>query len=290
MFNFAASGSASVVRRRPVVPFAVSAAIPGVAVMLVLALTFSDGIAGRPGPAHAMILLAPLPVVRSVPQAAHLAEPIPPRLFRAPVIQSLPASLVEMAPIPALQIPLIEVAHPLLAGPEIARLPVAPPPPLRIDNLASPQAPAKVADSPALAIARSSGFVPIAVEAPHHPRGQPMLPGGFEDATLLAASQPHRADVAPVAPVSRSVEILSKPRPVYTEEARRQRIEGEVLLEVLFAASGQARVLGTIRGLGHGLDESAIAAAEAIHFRPAERGGIAADSTAIVHIVFQLAF
>ncbi len=94
----------------------------------------------------------------------------------------------------------------------------------------------------------------------------------------------------PVLPVTRSVEILSKPRPAYTEEARRQRIEGEVLLEILFAASGQVRVLGTVRGLGYGLDENAVAAAEAIRFRPAERAGIATDSTAIVHIVFQLAF
>ena len=58
----------------------------------------------------------------------------------------------------------------------------------------------------------------------------------------------------------------------------------------LFAASGPARVLATVRGLGYGLDESAVAAAEAIRFRPAERAGIPADSTAIVHIVFQLAY
>jgi TonB family protein len=258
--------------------------------MLVLALTFSDGIAGRPRPAHAMILLAPPPLLHAVPQVARRTDPMPPRLFRAPVIQSLPAPLREAIPVPALQIPPIEVAHPLLATAEIARLPVAPAPPLRIDHLAAPEAAAKVVDSPAMGIARASGFEPIAMEVPHRTGGQAMLRGGFADATLLPASQPPRAGVAPAAPVSRSVEILSKPRPVYTEEARRQRIEGEVLLEVLFAASGQVRVLGTVRGLGHGLDENAIDAAEAIHFRPAERAGMAADSTAIVHIVFQMAF
>jgi TonB family protein len=67
-------------------------------------------------------------------------------------------------------------------------------------------------------------------------------------------------------------------------------MEGEVLLEVLFAASGEARVLRTIRGLGHGLDENAIAAAREIQFRPAQRDGKATDSTAVVHIIFQLAF
>ena len=52
------------------------------------------------------------------------------------------------------------------------------------------------------------------------------------------------------APISSAAEILLKPRPAYTDEARRLRIEGEVLLEVLFAASGEPRVLRTIQGTG----------------------------------------
>ena len=62
------------------------------------------------------------------------------------------------------------------------------------------------------------------------------------------------------------------------------------MLQVLFAAPGQVHVLATVRGLGYGLDENAAAAAEAIRFRPVERAGLAADSIAIVHIVFQLAY
>lgn len=86
------------------------------------------------------------------------------------------------------------------------------------------------------------------------------------------------------------MEILDKPRPVYTEEARRLRIEGEVLVELTFAANGEVRVQGIVRGLGHGLDEAAVAAAKSIKFRPAELMGAPADSTAVVHILFQLAF
>lgn len=67
-------------------------------------------------------------------------------------------------------------------------------------------------------------------------------------------------------------------------------IEGEVLIEVLFSASGQARVSRVLRGLGHGLDEQAVDAAERIRFRPAMRGGAPVDSSAVVHIVFQLAY
>jgi len=112
--------------------------------------------------------------------------------------------------------------------------------------------------------------------------------GAFGDAGIaVAESRPSKASDTPL---SSSAEILSKPRPAYTDEARRLTIEGEVLLEVLFSASGETRVLRMIQGLGHGLDDSAIAAARAIQFRPAKRGDTAADSTAVVHIVFQLAY
>lgn len=57
-----------------------------------------------------------------------------------------------------------------------------------------------------------------------------------------------------------------------------------------FDAEGDARMVRVVRGLGHGLDETAIAAARGIRFRPAERNGAPIDSAAIVHIVFQLAY
>jgi TonB family protein len=84
-------------------------------------------------------------------------------------------------------------------------------------------------------------------------------------------------------------EIVSKPSPIYTEEARAKRIEGEVLLEVVFEATGRLRVLKVVKGLGHGLDDSAVRAAEQIRFKPALRDGQPSDSKAVVHIVFQLA-
>ena len=86
-----------------------------------------------------------------------------------------------------------------------------------------------------------------------------------------------------------SAEVLSKPIPAYTAEARALKLEGEVLLEVVFAASGRIQVVRVVRGLGHGLDEAAIHAAQQIKFKPATRGGTPVDSTATLHIVFQLA-
>jgi TonB family protein len=67
-------------------------------------------------------------------------------------------------------------------------------------------------------------------------------------------------------------------------------IEGEVLVEVVLEASGRVRVVRLVKGLGHGLDENAQAAAREIRFRPALKEGVPADSTAVVHILFQLAY
>ena len=91
-------------------------------------------------------------------------------------------------------------------------------------------------------------------------------------------------EIAAMTPVS----ITSKPSPQYTDEARRLKVEGEVLVKVVFTASGEVRVLNVVRGLGHGLDESAIKAAQNVRFNPALRNGQPVDSTATLHIVFQL--
>jgi TonB family protein len=87
-----------------------------------------------------------------------------------------------------------------------------------------------------------------------------------------------------------NLEILEKPRPKYTDEARRLHIEGEVLIQALFEASGRIRVLKILRALGHGLDENAVTAANAIHFRPAMQNGQATDIVAVVRIQFQLVY
>lgn len=111
--------------------------------------------------------------------------------------------------------------------------------------------------------------------------------GGFDSSIAAPSAVPQR-QIEQAPPTE--VEILFKPRPAYTEEARKLKIEGEVLVEVLFAASGEVKVLGVKKGLGHGLDEAAVRAAENIRFKPAKRGGTAVDSTAIARITFELAY
>ena len=105
----------------------------------------------------------------------------------------------------------------------------------------------------------------------------------------IAQNTPRIQRVDTTLPTS-SVEITYKPNPVYTDEARNLKLEGEVLLEVNFTANGQLHVNRVVRGLGHGLDEAAVAAANKMRFKPALRNGQAIDSTAVVHVVFQLAY
>lgn len=89
-------------------------------------------------------------------------------------------------------------------------------------------------------------------------------------------------------PIDRPVEIVFKPIPEYTDEARSAHIEGTVSLELEFTAAGDVRVLRVVRGLGHGLDEAAQRAALRIRFKAAQSDGQPVDSRATVHITFRL--
>ena len=113
--------------------------------------------------------------------------------------------------------------------------------------------------------------------------------GGFGSVEIAPAAKP-ASKQAEEAPAIQSVVILSKPNPLYTDEARKLGIEGEVLVEVNFLASGQVRAVRVVKGLGHGLDEAALHAAEQIRFKPALQEGHAMDFPAIAHIIFQLAY
>jgi TonB family protein len=112
--------------------------------------------------------------------------------------------------------------------------------------------------------------------------------GGFEKARP-AAEAPAKAAQAPPPPDFQPIEILSKPAPVYTEEARQLGIQGDVALSVVFLANGSIRVNGVVKSLGHGLDQEAVQVATQIRFKPAQRSGLPADFPATLRIEFRLA-
>jgi TonB family protein len=112
--------------------------------------------------------------------------------------------------------------------------------------------------------------------------------GGFGRVSQ-AAPDPTKAAPVPAPVDFQSIEILYKPTPAYTEDARRLGIQGDVALSVVFQADGTIRVLGVVKSLGHGLDEEAQQVASQIRFKPAKRAGQPADFPATVRIEFRLA-
>ncbi len=66
---------------------------------------------------------------------------------------------------------------------------------------------------------------------------------------------------------------LNRPQPRYTEEARKNKIQGNVRARVLIGADGQVKQVKILSGLPDGLDEQAIQAAYQLRFKPAMKNG-----------------
>lgn len=73
--------------------------------------------------------------------------------------------------------------------------------------------------------------------------------------------------------VTTRVQVLSKPEPTYTEEARQNQVVGTVVLRAVFAADGTVKHILILRALPNGLTQRAIAAARKIKFVPATLNG-----------------
>ena len=299
-------------------PLAVSLTIHAVLAAGLLLLHFGTTPAAIPWRSQTVILtpiLPRTPVKQRPPKFAQPRTVVPPvplpmraeaRAFHAPVSERAAEPVVHAVDVAAVA-PVVAAPIAISLPAPVPHLPVLPAPPMKTDNLSSSSVANATAPNGKV---ESSGFGAsgVATRATSTNSAQPSVgafgatsvgtraaadaprvsPGGaFGDASATA----YRAKSdAPRTAADTAVEILDKPKPKYTEEARRLGIEGEVLVDALFPASGPARVLRLIRGLGHGLDENAEAAAQSIRFRPATRAGQPVDSTAVVHIVFQIAF
>jgi TonB family protein len=73
--------------------------------------------------------------------------------------------------------------------------------------------------------------------------------------------------------VTTKAQIISKPEPLYTEQARRGGISGTVRLRMVLSFDGKVRHILVLRGLEGGLTEMAVEAARKIKFTPATRDG-----------------
>ena len=110
---------------------------------------------------------------------------------------------------------------------------------------------------------------------------------GFGNQTVAEAP---KKKAAAEGPIDTPVALLDKPKPQYTAEGRSLKLEGDVVLDVVFLSNGTMKVNRVISGLGHGLDEAAVRAAEQIKFKPAKREGQPVDFPARVRIEFRMAY
>jgi TonB family protein len=82
--------------------------------------------------------------------------------------------------------------------------------------------------------------------------------------------------------ITEGVRLISKPRPAYTEEAKRNNVTGIIKVMVTFQADGQIGDVSIVEGLPYGLDEQAIEAARRIKFEPAKRNGVPYTTTKVI--------
>ncbi len=134
----------------------------------------------------------------------------------------------------------------------------------------------------------STGFGNGTANPPPSAKKGTLQSTGFADQTVATEAPKKKTAISEGA--TTAVDILEKPRPEYTAEGRSLRIEGDVVLEMVFLANGSIQVNRVVSGLGHGLDEAATRAAQQIKFKPAKRDGQPVDFPARVRIEFRLAY
>ena len=156
----------------------------------------------------------------------------------------------------------------------------------------------------ALSKVQTGGFgEPNGIAGPGNPNrrgnidhaGSPGLPGGPGFGNGTGGAQGLRGTVASdgsgwsaAALSAAPPTIRYKPNPAYSAEGLERKIQGDVVLEVIFLASGQIKVTRVVSGLDFGMDDEAIHAAQRIRFTPAMLDGKPVDFSARIRIEFRL--
>jgi TonB family protein len=82
--------------------------------------------------------------------------------------------------------------------------------------------------------------------------------------------------------------VLFKVDPEYSEEARKAKYSGTVLISLVVDANGKAQNIRVVRSLGLGLDEKAMEAVANWKFKPWMKGGQAVAVQATLEVNLRL--
>jgi len=247
--------------------------------------------------------------VTQIPVAPETPKPPAPQRPPKPKVPELklegpePPPLVPQQPHVFLNLkPLMPKAHTVEEKPPELKQNLKQPEIVLSSNGPKPPAPDTV--NAALSKVQTGGFgEPNGIAGPGNPNrrgnidhaGSPGLPGGPGFGNGTGGAQGLRGTVASdgsgwsaAALSAAPPTIRYKPNPAYSAEGLERKIQGDVVLEVIFLASGQIKVTRVVSGLDFGMDDEAIHAAQRIRFTPAMLDGKPVDFSARIRIEFRL--
>lgn len=247
-------------------------------------LFFTPEIELRPVPSRPVAFVEPSPLLPLyAPARSERAgggggggrkEPRPPSFGRLPKAELVPPIVAPSPHLPKIERPSLPVLPTIMAQPELVpkmdlALPLGDPTGRSAVPSSGPGSGGGIGTGQGGGVGPGRGLGYGPGEGWNTGGGEPRLGGGDR-----AASRPI---------------ITFKPRPEWTEEARRNRIQGIVVLSATFAADGTIRHVRVLRGLGYGLDEKAIEAALRIKFIPArDAQGRPIDWRGTIYVEFHL--
>lgn len=101
----------------------------------------------------------------------------------------------------------------------------------------------------------------------------PGIAEGYSRSTGKFGNQPENGGSGTDNLIRTPLKFISKPQPKYTEKARKNGVQGTVLLKVKFLANGKVGKIRILEGLPNGLSKRAVEAAKKIKFLPEQKGG-----------------
>lgn len=121
------------------------------------------------------------------------------------------------------------------------------------------------------------------------PNAPAAAPGAVKPAPKVEAGLPNAEE--PVyqsgGPVSNPVPI-QQPRPAFTAEAKARKVSGSILLSIVIGKDGAVRDVKVLRGLGYGLDESAVdTVTKQWQFKPSTLNGQPVSVQATIEVTFR---
>lgn len=218
----------------------------------------------------AVAAVRPPPVretVRITVREVRRARPTPPSAAPTPAPTRAPAAVAAPAPTPA---PAARPAH-SHARPQSRSAPAPSP------------SPTASSAPPDFGVALGGEVGTVGVPGGGGAGGDRAAPAGANEHEARPAHASDGCDEAVTRP-----RVIEMPEPEYPDAARDEGIEGRVRVELNLDDEGQVTGARVLQGLGHGLDEAALAAARGARFEPATRCGHAVATTFTLAVRFAL--